>query len=250
MVVVLDSASQRPPAAAHVASSAGARVLVLEDDKGLAKMIQRKLRRHGLRFETAPSSLGVRELDLFRPDLLLLDLDTANPHGLDLISDIRACSALPIIAISSQATERDAVAALERGADDFIAKPFGLDELLARIRVGLRHVAKPDSGTDPVMRVGELQLDIERRQVLRDEQLVHLTPTEYRLLKLFATHPDRFLPDRWLMDEIWGPSWRGGEHILHVYVGRLRRKLEPDPARPRYLLTESGVGYRFAAAGK
>jgi two-component system, OmpR family, KDP operon response regulator KdpE len=250
MVAATDSASQPRPTAAHVGSGAGARVLVLEDDKGLAKMIQRKLRRHGFRFEAAPSSVAVRELlDLFRPDLLLLDLDTADPDGFDLISDIRACSALPIIAVSSQATERDAVAALERGADDFIAKPFGLDELLARIRVGLRHVAKPDSGTDPVMRAGELQLNIERRQVLRNGQLVHLTPTEYRLLKLFATHPDRFLPDRWLMNEIWGPSWRGGEHILHVYVGRLRRLLEPDPARPRFLLTESGVGYRLAAAG-
>ncbi len=248
---MLDSASQRPPSAAHVTTSAGARILVLEDDKGLARVMQRKLRRHGFLFETLPTPLAARELlDLFRPDLLLLDLDTADPHGFDLISDIRACSAVPIIAISSQATEREAVAALECGADDFIAKPFGLDELLARIRVGLRHVPKPDNGTDPVMRVGKLQLDIERRQVLRDNQLVHLTPTEYRLLKLFATHPDRFLPDRWLMDEIWGSSWRGGEHILHVYVGRLRRKLESDPARPRYLLTESGVGYRFAAAGK
>jgi two-component system KDP operon response regulator KdpE len=187
--------------------------------KGLAKVIQRKLRRHGFRFETVPTPLAAREqVDLFRPDLLLLDLDTANPHGFDLISDVRACSAVPIIAISSQATERDAVAALERGADDFIAKPCGLDELLARIRVGLRHVAKPDGGTDPVMSVGELQLDVERRRVLRNGQLVHLTPTEYRL--------------------------------LHVYVGRLRRKLEPDPAHPRYLMTESGVGYRFAAAGK
>jgi len=99
------------------------------------------------------------------------------------------------------------------------------------------------------MRVGELQLNIERRQVLRNGQLIHLTPTEYRLLELFATYPDRFLPDQWLMDEIWGPAWRGGEHILRVCVGRLRRKLEPDPAHLRYVLTESSVGYRFAAAG-
>jgi two-component system KDP operon response regulator KdpE len=246
MVAAHNPRSQPVAAAAKTNSGQGARILILEDDKGLARVIQRKLRRQDFRFETVASPDAAREvLDLFRPDLLLLDLDTADPDGFDLISDIRAYSAVPIVAIASQATERDAVAALERGADDFLAKPFGLDELVARMRVELRHVAKPHRGADPVMRVGELRLNVERRQVLRDGQTVHVTPTEYRLLKLFAMHQDRFLPDQWLMDQIWGPSWRGGEHILHVYVGRLRRKLEPDPARPRYLLTESGVGYRL-----
>jgi two-component system KDP operon response regulator KdpE len=250
MVVVLDSRAPLAAAAGQTNTGQGARILILEDDKGLARVIQRKLRRQKFRFETVASPAAAREvLDQFRPDLLLLDLDTADQDGFDLISDIRACSAVPIVVVSSHSTEPDAVAALERGADDFLAKPFGLDELVARIRVGLRHVAKPDRGADPVMRVGELQLNVERRNVLRDGQTLHVTPTEYRLLKLFAMHPDRFLSDQWLMDQIWGPSWRGGEHILHVYVGRLRRKLEPDPARPRYLLTESGVGYRFAAAG-
>jgi two-component system KDP operon response regulator KdpE len=249
MVLELDSHAQ-PAAAGPINSGDGARILILEDDKGLARVIQRKLRRKLFRVENLPSPLGAGEvLDLFRADLILIDLDTADSCGIELISAIRTYSAVPIVAISSRATERDAVAALERGADDFLAKPFGLDELVARIRVGLRHVAKPDRGADPVMRIGELQLNIERRQALRYGKTVHLTPTEYRLLKLLAMHPDRFLPDPWLMDQIWGPSWRGGEHILHVYVGRLRRKLEPDPARPRYLLTESGVGYRFAAAG-
>jgi len=250
MVVVLNPASQRSLADGHPNRGQGARILIVEDDKALVRVVQRKLRRQNFRFETVPSPLAARELlDLFCPDLLLFDLDTADPPGLDLISDVRAYSAVPIVAISSRATEQDAVAALECGADDFVAKPCGLDELIARIRVALRHVAKPDTGVDPVMRLGELQLNIERRQVLRDGQIVHLTPTEYRLLKLFAMHSVRFLPDQWLMDQVWGPSWRGGEHILHVYVGRLRKKVEPDPARPRYLLTESGVGYRFAAGG-
>jgi two-component system KDP operon response regulator KdpE len=117
--------------------------------------------------------------------------------------------------------------------------------LLARVRVALRHVAQPDSGADPVLRVGGLELDIERRRVLRDGHPVHLTPTEYELLKVFATHPERFLSDRTLINAVWGPAWQGGEHILHVYVGRLRRKLEDDAAVPRHVLTESGLGYRF-----
>jgi two-component system, OmpR family, KDP operon response regulator KdpE len=251
MVALAESRTPDQAAGARGGSGAGARILVIEDDKGLARVIQRKLRRHNFHFESTPSPLVARELlDVFLPDLLLLDLDTASSDALALISEIRMLAAVPIIVLSSRADERAAVAALERGADDFLAKPFGLDELVARIRVGLRHVAKPERGTDPVIRIGELQLNVERRQVFRDGQTVHVTPTEYRLLKLIATHPDRFLPDRWLMDEIWGPAWRGGEHILHVYVGRLRRKLEPDPTCPRYLVTESGVGYHFRPDGR
>jgi len=248
MVVVSDTRVRaiRPRHAA--ARPAGARIVAVEDDPGLLKVIGRKLRRNNFRFDAATSPLSPRELlDSFRPDLLLLDLDTAGPGGLELISEIRRQATVPIIVLSSRTDERDAVAALELGADDFLAKPFGLDELLARIRVGLRHSAKPERGADSVVRLGSLRLDIERRQVTRDGEPVHLTPTEYRLLKLFATHPNRFLADRWLIDEIWGPAWRGGEHILHVYVARLRKKVERDPTCPEYLLTESGLGYRVAA---
>jgi two-component system KDP operon response regulator KdpE len=204
------------------------------------------LRHRNFRVYTAATPLSACELlDSLRPDLLLLDLDAVDSDGLGLISEIRTHSAVPMVVISSTAGEHDAAAALERGADDFMGMPVGFDELVARIRVGLRHVAKPERGADPTIRMGDLLLDIERRQVFRDGQPVHITPTEYRLLKLIATHPERFISDRWLMDEMWGPSWRGGEHILHVYIGRLRRKLEPDPTCPRYLVRESGVGYRF-----
>ena len=224
----------------------GARILIVEDDKGTARMVQRKLRRHNFSLEvvsTAPDAR--RAFDGFRPDLVLLDLDLADSSGPDLITHIRSEGPVPIVAISAARAERDAVAAFERGADDFLLKPLGLDELLARIRVALRHVARPESGAAPVIRVANLQLDIEQRRVWRAGTPVHLTPKEYQLLKLFATHPDQFLSDRVLMDKVWGPSWRGGEHILHVYVARLRKKLEDDPSAPRYLMTESGLGYRF-----
>lgn len=247
MVVLSRSRTGTQNESLGASSPAGARILLVEDDKALARVIQRKGSRYGFRFETATTLVGAREvLAEFDPDLILFDLDMPGSNGFELISEIRTYASVPIIVVASRAGEHAAVAALERGADDFLAKPFGLDELVARIRVALRHVARPEKGADPVMRLGELELDIERRQVIRRSRTVHLTPTEYRLLKLFATHPDRFLPDRWLIDEIWGASWRGGEHILHVYVGRLRKKLETDPSRPRYLLTESGLGYRFA----
>jgi two-component system, OmpR family, KDP operon response regulator KdpE len=239
------------PADRRFDTKTGLGILLIADDKALARLIHRRLRYHNYRLQTVPDPLVAREVvDVFRPDLVLLDLDTGHSCGFDLIADIRSRMAVPIVALSSRVRERDIVAALEQGADDFVAKPFGLDELLARIRVALRHVAKPDRGADGVMQVGELLLDLERRQILRDGQTAHLTPTEYRLLKVFAIHPDRYLPDKWLIDEVWGPSWRGGEHILHVYVARLRKKLEIDATHPRHLVTESDAGYRFARSGR
>jgi two-component system, OmpR family, KDP operon response regulator KdpE len=227
----------------------GARVLVVEGDSALARLIQRKLRRHGLSCEPVSSARDARRaLDRLRPDLVLLDLDLADSAAWDLITDIRSRTAVPILAMSSPRGERHTVAALDLGADDYVTKPLGFEELRARIRVALRHVARPESGAEPVLRVGNLVLDIERRLVLRAGLPVHVTPTEYQLLKLFATHPDRLLTDRMLMNAVWGPGWRGGEHILHVYVARLRKKVEDDPAAPRFLVTESGLGYCFASS--
>ena len=247
MVVVtetqaLASSGERTP------QRAGARVLLVEDDPGLARLIRRKLRLHRYTLEMVTSvDDASRAFDRQRADLVIIDLDLADGSGWQAIADLRARAAVPIIALSSHRAERDAVAALELGADDYLSKPIGLDELLARIRVALRHVAQPESGAEPILSVGNLELDLEQRRILRDGRPIHLTPTEYQLLKFFATHPDRFLSDRMLIDAVWGPSWQGGEHILHVYVARLRRKLEADSATPRYLLTESGLGYRFAS---
>jgi two-component system KDP operon response regulator KdpE len=226
---------------------AGARVLLVEDDPGLARLIRRKLRQHRFTLELATSvDDAERALGRQRADLVMIDLDLADGSGWQAISDLRSRAAVPIIALSSRRAERDTVAALELGADDYLSKPFGLDELQARIRVALRHVAQPDSGAEPILRVGKLELDLAQRRILRAGRPIHVTPTEYELLKFLVLHPDRFLSDRQLIEAVWGPSWQGGEHILHVYIARLRRKLEEDPATPRYLLTESGLGYRFA----
>jgi two-component system, OmpR family, KDP operon response regulator KdpE len=228
----------------------GARVLLLTNDKSLARLISRKLRRHGLGLEPVATPAWARNaLRRPRPDLVLIDLDTTGGDSKwDLIADVRAREDVPVIVTSTTGSERDAVAALELGADDYLRKPFGVDELFARIRVALRHVAAPAFGAAPVVRVADLEVDLERRRLVRGGEAIHLTPTEYELLKLFATHPGRFLPDTLLIEAVWGPAWRGGEHILHVYVARLRRKIEQDPSCPRYLVSESGLGYRFASA--
>jgi two-component system KDP operon response regulator KdpE len=219
------------------------------DDKATTLAIQRKLRRNNFSLEIVSTISGARRIfEGFCPDLVLLDLDLADSTGTGLLTDMRARGSVPIVTFSAARAERDAVAAFELGADDYLVKPLGLDELLARIRVALRHVARPEFGTAPVLRAGNLEIDIEQRRVLRNHQPVHLTPKEYQLLKLFATHTDTFLPDRLIIDELWGTSWRGGEHILHVYVARLRGKIEDCPATPRHLLTESGLGYRFVTA--
>jgi two-component system, OmpR family, KDP operon response regulator KdpE len=228
---------------------AGARVLLVEADRALTRLIVRKLRRHSFSIEAVTCARdGRAAFERFHPDLVLLDLDLGDSSGWDFITDVRTRGAVPIVTLSGVRTERHAVSTLELGADDFLIKPFGLDELLARIRVALRHVARPRAGAEPLLQLGNLELDLERRAVFRDRQPMHVTPTEYQLLKVFATHPDRFLSDRFLIDAVWGPGWRGGEHILHVCVARLRKKVEPEPATPRALLNESGLGYRFATS--
>jgi two-component system KDP operon response regulator KdpE len=248
-MVVPAERQESAPSGERTRQRSGARLLLVEDDPGLARLIRRKLRQHRFTLELVTSVEDAsRALDRQRADLVMIDLDLADGSGWQAISDLRSRAAVPIIALSSRRTERDTVAAFELGADDYLSKPIGLDELQARIRVALRHVAQPDSGAEPILRVGNLELDLEQRRILRDGRAIHVTPTEYELLKFFATHANRFLPHRTLIDAVWGPSWQGGEHILHVYVARLRRKLEDDPAAPCYLLTESGLGYRFATS--
>ena len=227
--------------------TAGARILVVEDDRQLSRLLQRQLRRHNYVLDAVVSAPDARlAFERLPPDLVLLDLDLSDSSGWGLIERFRSRTAVPIVAVSTLRAERYVVSALELGADDYLVKPFGLEELLARIRVALRHVARPRSGADPVLQLGNLTLDLERHCVFRAGRPIHVTPTEYRLLKVFACQPDRFLSDRFLMDAVWGASRQPAEHLLHVYVARLRKKVEDDPSAPRYLLNQSSLGYRFA----
>jgi len=156
-------------------------------------------------------------------------------------------AATPIIVLSARGAERDKVSALDLGADDYLTKPFGVDELLARVRVALRHTARPARGGEAIFRTGDFEMDLEHRRVRVGCDEVSLTPTEYDLLKAFVTHPNKVLTHRMLLGQVWGPEYGGENHYLHVYVARLRNKLEHDPQNPRYLATEPGVGYRLLA---
>jgi two-component system KDP operon response regulator KdpE len=175
-----------------------------------------------------------------------VDLGLPDMDGLQVIRRIREWSQVPIIVLSARGQERDKVAALDAGADDYVSKPFAVGELLARLRVALRHAAAGESG-EPTFTVGGLHVDQLKRQVLVDGKEVHLTPIEYRLLTILVRHAGRVLSQRQLLKEVWGPAHTEQAHYLRVYMAQLRRKLEAEPARPRYLLTEPGVGYRLAA---
>jgi len=225
---------------------AGARVLVVDDDPGILKAVRTNLARHGYLVEAAAT--GQEALTNYarrHPDVILLDLGLPDMDGADVIREVRAIASTPIVVLSVRGAERDKVAALDLGADDYLTKPFGVDELLARMRVALRHAAGPSAGAQPVFRTGDLEVDLERRRVRVGAQDVHLTPTEYELLRAFVSHPDRVLTDRMLLQAVWGPEYGDELHYLHVYVARLRGKIEPDPQRPRHLVTEPGVGYRL-----
>jgi two-component system KDP operon response regulator KdpE len=204
------------------------------------------LSRHGFQVQTAGTGEGALETYRHhRPDLIILDLGLPDIDGAEVIRVVRQEANTPIIVLSVRGAERDKVAALDLGADDYLTKPFSVEELLARIRVALRHAARPPSGAEPAFRVGNLEVDLERRIVLAGGREVHLTPTEYNLLRAFIDHPDKVLTDRMLLQAVWGPEYGEEAHYLHVYLARLRKKIEPHPQLPQYLITEPGVGYRL-----
>lgn len=224
----------------------GARILVVDDEPAILRAVRMSLRAHGFAVETAES--GPAALDAFarvRPDLLVLDLGLPGLDGFEVIRRVRERSDTPIVVLSVRDRERDKVTALDLGADDYVTKPFGADELLARLKVSLRHLAGRARGAETVFETGDLRVDLERRVVTIAAKPVHLTPTEYDLLKAFIAHPNRVLTDRMLLQRVWGAEYGAEIHYLHVYVARLRKKIEADPQRPRYLRTEPGVGYRL-----
>ncbi|HEX6670429.1 MAG TPA: winged helix-turn-helix domain-containing protein [Gemmatimonadales bacterium] len=189
---------------------------------------------------------GLGEAVSRNPDLILLDLGLPDRDGLEVARELREWSATPIIVLSARGRERDKVAALDLGADDYLTKPFGVEELLARIRVALRHAPHPSgSASEPVFEADSLRVDLGRREVWREGRQVHLTPTEYKLLTLMIRHAGKVLTHRQILKEVWGASYAGQSHYVRVYMAQLRQKLEDDPSRPRLLITEPGVGYRL-----
>ncbi len=229
-------------------ASDGARILVVEDDPGIQRALKTNLMRHGFDVQTAETGeQALERFSRYHPDLILLDLGLPDIDGTDVIRYVREQSITPIVVLSVRGAERDKVEALDLGADDYLTKPFGVEELLARVRVALRHAAGVPAGTAAVFQAGDLKVDIERRRVCVGDNEVRLTPTEYELLKTFVSQPDKVLTDRMLLRAVWGPEYGSEAHYLHVYVARLRRKIEKDPQKPRHLLSEPGVGYRLVS---
>lgn len=225
----------------------GARILVIEDEVPIRRFLRASLQSHGfVTCEAESGTEGLKELLDRPPELVLLDLGLPDMEGLDLIRRTREWSTVPIVVLSARGQEADKVAALDAGADDYLTKPFGMGELLARVRVHLRRQARLAAEDAPVFQSGPLSVDLARRVVTLAEREVHLTPNEYRLLTTLVKHAGKVLTHRQLLKEVWGPGSMNETHYLRVYMGQLRQKLESDPARPELLLTEPGVGYRLA----
>ncbi len=222
-------------------------VLVIEDEPQMVRFLRPALQGHGFRLVEATSGEdGIRQAATRAPDLVLLDLGLPDMDGIEVTRRVREWSQVPILVISARGREDDKVAALDAGADDYVTKPFSMPELLARVRVALRHASRLGSGGSCNLTIGALEIDLEKRRVAVAGETVHLTPIEYRLLTELARNAGKVLTHSHLLRQVWGPGYAQQSHYLRVYMAQLRRKLEADPARPRYLLTEPGVGYRLA----
>jgi two-component system, OmpR family, KDP operon response regulator KdpE len=222
------------------------RILLVDDEQSIQRAVVPLLRSRGYDVEVAGT--GQEALDgtrRFAPDLIVLDLGLPDLEGSEVCRRIRTERDTPIIVLSARAAENDKVAALDEGADDYVTKPFGPEELLARIRVALRRVIGKDAQPGGRLEVGELTIDYDRRRVIRGGEEIRLTPKEFELIALLARNPDRVLTHRTILKEVWGPNAVNQPEHLWVLVGQLRKKLEPDPANPRYLVSEPWVGYMF-----
>ena len=230
------------------ATTEGSVVIVVEDDPQIRRFLRTTLPNHGYRlYEATTGDEGLREAETQKPDIIILDLGLPDLDGLEVIRRLRQWTAVPIVVLSARGQEHDKVLALDAGADDYVSKPFGIAELLARLRVALRHAAHTAERSDEApIAVGEIHIDLVHRRVMQAGSEVHLTPLEYRLLATLAKHAGKVLTQRQLLTEVWGPPYADQSHYLRVYMAQLRRKLEADPTRPKYLLTEAGVGYRLA----
>lgn len=225
----------------------GPLVLVIEDEPQMRKVLRATLRARDYSVvEAGTAREGLMQAAGRNPEVILLDLGLPDLDGLDVTRELRRSTSAPIIVISARGQEQDKVSALDLGADDYLTKPFSEAELLARIRVALRHAALPPDGSpEPIFESGDIRVDLVRRVVLRDGEEVHLTPTEYKLLSTLIRNAGRVVTHTQLLKEVWGANYRDHTHYLRVYMGQLRHKLERDPARPRLLTTEPGIGYRL-----
>jgi len=222
-------------------------VIVIEDEAQIRRFVQLALESEGCSVVAADTGKrGLIDAGTRRPDLVVLDLGLPDGDGIDLIRELRTWSEVPIIVLSARSAEAQKIAALDAGADDYLTKPFGAGELLARVRAQLRRRARGVGDGQGVVEFGAIRLDQGRRLAWRDGQLLHLTPIEYRLLSFLVAHPDCVLTHRQLLKSVWGPGHTDDTHYVRIYMGHLRRKIEADPTRPVHLLTETGVGYRFA----
>ena len=221
-------------------------ILLVEDEKEIRRFVRLALETEGCQVVEAEGyTRGLIEVGTRKPDLLILDLGLPDGDGVEFIRDLRGWSSLPILVLSARSQETDKIQALDAGADDYLTKPFGVGELLARVRAVLRRLSRAGDTGQTCVQFGEVSVDLVRRVVEKAGQPVHLTPLEYRLLALLLQNAGKVLTHRQLLREVWGPSYVESYHYLRVYMGHLRQKLEDDPTRPRYLITETGVGYRF-----
>ena len=222
-------------------------VLVVEDEPEIRQFLRSSLSAEGYRVIESPNGRrGSLDAGMHKPDLAIVDLGLPDFDGLEVIKRIREWSPMPIIVLSARIQERSKIDALDNGADDYITKPFGVGELLARVRVALRNSVKTESG-QKILNLGVSSVDLERRRASKNGEEVHLTAIEFRLLACLAMHLGMVVTHKQLLQEVWGPTHVDDTHYLRVYMKQLREKLEPDPVRPRYLLTETGVGYRLVA---
>jgi two-component system KDP operon response regulator KdpE len=219
------------------------RVLVVDDEPQILRALQTNLRGAGYEVDTAASvEQALAAVAIRPPEAVILDLILPDGSGSDVTRELRRWSSMPILVLSAVGDEREKVAALDAGADDYVTKPFGMEELLARLRAALRRAVPVG---EPVLRIGDLEVDLEKRSVAVGGRGVQLTPIQFDLLALLARNEGKLLTHRTILREVWGPAYGEESHYLHVYVSQLRRKIEPDPARPRLLLTEPGAGYRL-----
>jgi two-component system KDP operon response regulator KdpE len=222
-------------------------ILVIEDDPQMRRFLRTSLRSHGFQvYEAATGRQGLVEASVRKPDVVILDLGLPDMEGVAVVEGLREWTLLPIIILSARSTEEHKIEALDAGADDYLTKPFAVGELMARVRVALRHsAASPGNLPNEIFAVRELRVDLLRRTVHLGAREVHLTPIEYRILSVMVKNAGRVLTHRQLLKEVWGPAYVENSHYLRIYMSQLRQKLEVDPTKPEYLITESGVGYRL-----